>query len=164
MHDFTHIVSRNPPCVGTFSAIIYEAVNASSYCLPVTKAKVQIADSKKGVKELQDVSRTSQHCVMVIPLYLFIEVINGSPHQAPLDRKAAIIVHHWSCRGPITSYGSSGHESIRLAPGGEQHQEMGDQLEINIADVSTAQAAATQSTLMDQLVSPGVAPSRLLLA
>lgn len=52
------------------------------------------------------------------------------------------------------------------APEGEHHQEMGDQLEINIADGSTAWAAATESTLMDQLVSVfklGAAPSHLLL-
>lgn len=52
------------------------------------------------------------------------------------------------------------------APEGEHHQEMADQLEINITDGSTAWAAATESTLMDQLVSVfklEAAPSHLLL-
>lgn len=88
LKDFTHTVSRNSPCVGTFSVIIYEAVNASRYCLLVTKAKVQIVDSKIRVGGRQGVSRTSQHSVMVICVYLFIELINCSPHQSPLDRKA----------------------------------------------------------------------------
>lgn len=88
LKDFTHMLSRNSPCVGTFSVIIYEAVNASGYCLLFTKAKVQIGDSKMGAEGLQGVSRTSQHSVTVISVYLFIELINCSPHQSPLDRKA----------------------------------------------------------------------------
>lgn len=51
-------------------------------------------------------------------------------------------------------------------PEGEHHQAMGDRLEINIADGSTACAAVAESTLMDELVSlftPGAAPSHLLL-
>lgn len=152
--------------MGTFSVIIYEAVNASRYCLLFTKVKVQIGDSKMGVEGLQVVSGTSQHSVMVISVYLFIELINCGPHQSPLDRKAGDNSAPLFCRGPITSYGSSGHESMSPAPEGEHHQELGDQLEINIADGSTAWAAAPESTLMDQLVSVfklGAAPSHLLL-
>lgn len=49
LKDFTPMLARHSPCVGTFSEIIYEAINASWHCLLFTKVKVQIANSKTGL-------------------------------------------------------------------------------------------------------------------
>lgn len=52
-----------------------------------------------GVERLRGVSRTSQNPVMVISVYLFIELINCSPHQSPLDRKAGDNSAPWFLQG-----------------------------------------------------------------
>lgn len=68
LKDFTHTTSRNSPCVGTLSVTMDEVVNASR-CL-FAKAKVQIGDSKMGVRGLQGSSDFPAFCYVDCCLFI----------------------------------------------------------------------------------------------